>query len=274
MPRFIFIVFTIFCSLPVLAESFIANIHSISEGEETLIKFSNGRVGFMPSDTESLNSLKHFHEETVEVELDSESELVSMARISGSKNKSVLENDFLPQTKLPQTIMTKRENVVSVFNRLNKTYLADSECYNRAHIWAYEEYKKNSIVMNKVFVFFSDAYIKKYNFKWWFHVAPYLLYRRDGALYAGVLDHQFSQGPQSIKSWTDTWIETKNPCKLINRYSEYSLNTLPNECYLMKVDMFFWQPRDMESVEKGGLKKESFLSDEVKHAYTEAFGIK
>lgn len=45
----------------------------------------------------------------------------------------------------------------------------ESQCFNRAMIWTYEWWKNHEIRSNKIFLFFTRSYIRKFNFEWWFH---------------------------------------------------------------------------------------------------------
>jgi hypothetical protein len=246
--------------------TFDAEIHSISRGNPTLVKFTNGRVGFLDSSFDLNHSLL-LSGRRVKANLSETNLLLSLQL----QNTIEMSEGFKIRSSIEPTILASKEKVEEVFKRLKSTYRKDSECYNRAHIWSYEEYQHYGIVMEKAFVFFSDEYIRENNFHWWFHVAPYVLFVERNALFGAVMDHMFTERPISVKEWTDQWIVTKKPCREIDRYSEYSNNIYSNECFLIKVDMYFWQPRDLENQEKSGFQKTMFFGEEIQHAYHEAF---
>jgi hypothetical protein len=253
------------------AVSFEGRVHAVSVAAdgETLLKFDNGLVGYL---TRGNKVLLPPRGSTVQVTLSEDHDVLALQVLAAAQRPERVQPKTFNQAPPATTVFESFDEVQNIFQRLNNTYKTDSECYNRAHVWSYEEFTRHQVVLNKAFVFFSDNYIRTFKFKWWFHVAPYALYKHRGAIYAAVLDHQFSSGAQSLKSWTDTWIEHRRACRSITRYSEYFDNFYRDDCYLIKVNMFYWQPRDIEAAEKGIAPKASFLPDELAHAYEEAFG--
>src|SRR5690606_5328848 len=108
-----------------------------------------------------------------------------------------------------------------IFNRLNGNYQRVSQCFNRAHIWAYEEFTKHKIKSLKAWIFFTNAYIIKHRFLWWFHVAPMLTVKNGEKMERLVLDHRYSQGPQTIKEWSNMLVYTHRDCKFDGKFHEY-----------------------------------------------------
>jgi hypothetical protein len=155
----------------------------------------------------------------------------------------------------------------NIFQNLNRRHQRDSQCYNRAHIWAFEEWRRIGLKSLKLFMFFTKSYIWEYKYDWWFHVTP--------LTYVGntpyTLDRTFNRSPLSIKSWTLGFIKSRRDCPIIYRYSQYEQNQMTEHCYLIPATMFFWQPRDLENSEQTGRYKNSFVPAEVNHAYWEAF---
>ena len=68
----------------------------------------------------------------------------------------------------------KYEQAQALMNDFRRDTLNSSQCYNRAHVWTYEAFKKYNIYMGKMWIFYTDKYIREFNNKWWFHVAPYI----------------------------------------------------------------------------------------------------
>src|SRR5690606_7148135 len=138
------------------------------------------------------------------------------------KNMSLVEErepiNFQP------TVIPNYMEADKIFNRLNPNWRRSSECSNRAHIWAHEEYNKYNIKSEKAFIFFTASYINQNRFKWWFHVAPMLTVNENGQMVKRVLDVIFNHQPVTIKEWTDNFIFSKRPCKVTTKFSEYDVN--------------------------------------------------
>jgi hypothetical protein len=285
MKYIISFVFILACASPLQAARFKTKIHEIDPGqglEPHLIKLSNGRVAFIePDDENMIDSLKTnlSQGEMLEIELDGEQRIVSaqsLERFEAQALQSDSQERFLTyktQQHLP-SLLEDRTQVKDIFGRLNPNYDRDSQCYNRAHVWAYEEFSRNGLKSDKAFVFFSNHFIRRTNFWWWFHVAP-LLTHKDGAwLEQRVLDHQFSKSPQRIQEWLGQWVKTGRPCEVVRKYSDYAEGQKSDtqiNCYVIKTSMYFWQPRDIERYEKTGELKKQFIPEEIEHAYQEAF---
>ena len=58
-----------------------------------------------------------------------------------------------------------------IFSRQNTRLIQSSQCYDKAHYWSYE-WSRQNLSLGKMFLFFTESYIRRYNYKWWFHVAP------------------------------------------------------------------------------------------------------
>lgn len=170
------------------------------------------------------------------------------------------------------SIIPKYSYAQNVMDQFKMGNLGDSQCYDRAHVWTFEALK-NRIVLNKMFIFFADHYIAQYKFPWWFHVAPYALVKVKGEVGDRVMDPIFSTVPLKTKLWTDLLMKNKAECKVITSYSEFSTRPGTEDCFLMKASPYFWQPKDLEEVEKSGNFKKSFIDWEVKWAYLKAYGI-
>jgi Glutaminase len=165
------------------------------------------------------------------------------------------------------SVLSGYGEAMAVFSELNPNANASSECFNRAHVWAYEEYTKRGLNSMKVFMFFTDKFIRDWGYDWWFHVSPFV-YTGDGEL---VVDAYFTGQPLSMKDWTDSFIYSQAECPEISSYSQYSQHQQENDCYLYKGSMFFWQPMDVEQLEIDGSEKTEFIQSEVDAAYSQGF---
>lgn len=254
----IFFVIIIFPSLR--AESVRSRVYeidvSMEKGSPHLVKFENGRVAFI--DWENKTALQAFQanlkaQETLVVDVDKFSNVQAMGK------------PFRPY------IFKDERNISVVFSRMRRGWQEESQCYNRAHIWAYEEYKRTGLRSMKLFLFFTSQYIRKYKFEWWFHVAPMTLVNKNGKGHPKVLDARYTGGPRDLRTWTNVFIKSKRECPLIKMYSQYRKTKSTEDCYLIPASMYYWQPRDLDTFEKTHKEKSSFIQREVDYALKEAF---
>ena len=262
----------VFTSLNSLSEVLRSSIHSIEKiDNHYLIKFENGRVGFL---TRKEKSFYPYLEGThVEARLDNELNLLSMNSIKENKNnlpvEKVMENT--DPTEFTPTLVPNLNETIKIFKRLNPNYKRASECSNRAHIWASEEFKTSGLRSMKVFVLFTASYINRVRFKWWFHVAPMVTVNENGTIQKRVLDFMFTHKPVTVREWTNQFIFSGRPCLPTKLFSEYDVNPQTEDCYLMEESMHYWTPVDLQKQELEGRYKTDFSQSELKSAYSEAF---
>jgi hypothetical protein len=146
-----------------------------------------------------------------------------------------------------------------------------SECTERAETWTFDLNKTQNVVAEKVFVFYTEAYQRYYRahhngkkFKWWFHVSPYLLVKgANGQAEERVIDHEFSKQPQTMKDWTDLFIESKEACvenvpfanfegDITGKGASYNANA---HCYIVRAPMYDMYPGDIDARERGQRSK-------------------
>lgn len=264
-----------FC-FSVHAERFQSKIHTIDtstkENVPHLIKLENGRVVFVEKeDTDLLNTFRasRKHDDLLEIELAEDNSLVSAESIN--ENKTEEETEPTVRASFEPTVVEGYNNALSLFRRMRRDYQNASQCYNRAHIWQYEENKKTGVSSQKTFLFFTNRYIRNYRYKWWFHVSPMLLVRENGKIYERIIDRRYTSGPRYVKTWTNIFVATHRTCPVAVKYTDYSRNQESQDCYLMKVSQYFWQPRDIVTRDNSGRVKTSWIQSEVDYAYWEAF---
>lgn len=139
------------------------------------------------------------------------------------------------------------ETANALFVRLTTNTRNKSQCYQRAHLWAYSMASESNVKSMKAFLFFTKRYIREYNYEWWFHVAPYVI--ANGTEY--VLDRTFTRQPLEMKAWTDRFISSRVVCPAVERYSDYELNQEAQYCYLRKVPMYYYQPLNVKPMDTG-----------------------
>lgn len=266
--------FTVFLSLQAMAyEKFVTRIHAFtwseSPSEAHLIKFQNARVGFF---YHTNKTAKVDPGDLVEVEITSENQLISMTPVDDEGEISV-NTPFITDIEYVPSELGGFGEATDVMDRFRNDSKTGSECYDRAHIWTYEEFQRSKLYSMKAFLFFSDSYIRKYNYKWWFHVAPLVSYKTLGKKIDKVLDPKYANWPLSMKQWTNRFMQNNARCQQVERYSQYSRPVSVQDCYVIVANMYFWQPKDLEVFDLEGIPKVHFFDWEVNHAYQEAFGI-
>jgi len=184
----------------------------------------------------------------------------------------VTENGYsLEDSTYEPTIFENKTSAENIFTSMRKRSRWRSQCYNRAHVWVFEEFKKNGTNLRKNFLFFTDRYIRNYRYKWWFHVAPSTFVQVENEKKEIVLDRTFFDEPVEVNDWTKHFIYSGASCPTVYKYSDYDNNQNAEDCYLIKTSMYFWQPLDLEEFEKTGKEKTSFIDSEVRRAYYQAF---
>ncbi|MGE3610121.1 MAG: protein-glutamine glutaminase family protein [Bacteriovoracaceae bacterium] len=268
---FILILNLIFQS--VHAESFITKIHSIeystTPGIPHLVKFVNGRVGFLEQENSLRDKSLLTSKKQLEIFLDEKNTLISIKKSLDHHNQftSYINNeDSMPFD--PSEI--SEDEASAIFNRMRIDFQYHSECYNRAHVWSYEEFQRSGLKSMKLFMFFTSKYIYRYRYQWWFHVTP-MAYLKNSNKQMITLDRRFTKKPLLVKDWSDNFIYSKRECPLVKKYSDYSDHQTEEDCFLLPVSMYFWQPRDIEYFEQTGIEKKEFITSELNWAYNEAF---
>lgn len=248
-------------SLPLLADT--VRIQSVSED---FIKLEDGRVAYT-KDTSFF-----YPDQIVDLELNADHDIVSAI-------PALLSPVPIPPTMPTTTGNTFKPTVVKSYavatNLLltfNPNAIEGAQCYDRAHVWAYEASKKQKTELGKAWLFFADHYIKEYKFKWWFHVAPMATVMMKGEIAERIMDREFAKFPMQFKIWTDKFMVNKVECKEIRSYSEYSKHPGENDCYMLKSTPYFWQPKDLEEAEKSGKEKQDYIPWEVAYAFRYGFG--
>lgn len=248
------------------AETITSRIHSVEDG---LIRFENGRVAFLDSKEVDLAA-----DEFVEVEVNDKSSLLSVKRMTPPMEPTLKSLNLQPEETTPPvfepTIVPSMEEAWNIFNRSNPNWKRISECTDRAHVWAHDEFKFSGTKSKKVFVFFTASYINSVRFKWWFHVAP-LYSVNAGGVKELVMDYRYTDRPMTVKEWTDQFVYTKRECKVTTKFSEYDVNPQTENCYLIYESMHYKLPGDIYEQETAGRYKSVTTESELKAAFNYGF---
>jgi hypothetical protein len=243
-------------------------------GEKDLIFLSDGRVGTLQDSksSEALTASEALRKDLpVKVTLDNNFNVIEI-KVSEEEDKNFsAETSVAPRNDYIPTVLPDLASVNTIFNRMNRRWQRDSQCYNRAHVWNYEEFQRTGLLSKKVFIFYTRRYIRDYRFKWWFHAIPTVLAQHEGTIVERYLDPMFARTPLKQKSWTDIFIRSRRSCPVITKYSQYRDNQESEHCYLHFSSMYYWQPRDLDNYERTGFEKMNFIRSEVNWAYWEAF---
>lgn len=244
-----------------------------TKGEPDLIFLSDGRVGILPRNL-SISSLRRSlinEGSTIKLKMSQSHKVESIDVINEEIDSTSTELSSREIMSYEPTILPDLETVNSIFKKMNRRWQRNSQCYNRAHVWSYEEFKRSGLLSKKVFIFYTRRYIRNYNFYWWFHAIPTVLANSEGTIVERALDPMFARSPLPMKMWSDIFIRSKRECPVITKYSQYANNQESEDCYLHFSSMYFWQPRDLDKLERSGFEKTSFINSEVDYAYWEAF---
>lgn len=270
-------IFFLALSVSAVADSFTSEVNSIDiskrKNSPHLILMENGRVVFV--DYQDEHVLRAFEasmkrDELLEVEVSRDNGFKSAQTVSDEEE---FPGGTVGSTHLmfDPTVVSSHSRATSIFRRMRRDYQNDSQCYNRAHVWAYEEYLNSGLKSKKLFMFFTRRYIRNYRYKWWFHVAPMVLVKQGRSTVERVLDRRYTGGPRYVSTWTRNFVHSGRKCPVVYRYNDYRNNQESQDCYLIPVSMYFWQPRDILRRDQTGSEKTQFFKREVDHAYWEAF---
>lgn len=272
--KLILIIVIVLTSLSGLSASEHAEVYGVQPLKYTrgkLIKFTDGTVGVLRDNNKSVFQI------TPGVTLEfirTKKNEISVTKMIRKRVRSDIDitSDKTLDENLPQTIFPSYKKAQEELNSFNSAWVTDSQCYNRSHIWAYESYLRN-IIFKKAFLFFSDDYIERYDFPWWFHNSPYALVQMREKVEERVMDKTFSPYPLKFKLWTDLFMKNKVECAVVDKYSEYSQRPGTFDCFIIKSTEYFWQPKDLAAFETSRIEKTKFIDWEVAHAYKQGFGV-
>jgi Glutaminase len=180
--------------------------------------------------------------------------------------------NFTPaETYVPTTISSMK--IAKQYFNESPYNPKDSQCFNRAMVWSYEWWKNHSLKSNKILIFFTRNYIRRYNFEWWFHISPYVHVMDGEKVVERVMDVKYTNGPRTFRQWTNIFMKNDAECPIITKYSEYADYPYTGECYITRTNMYTYQPADLQMAEAWGYQKSAFNMVEVRGAYLEAFDI-
>ena len=195
-------------------------------------------------------------------QLDQHHNLISVRSLPPKRYKSL---KFVNRPYTP-TVLADLNQAHAIYSRMRKDYREEAQCFNMAHVWAYEEFKRSKLLSMKMFLFFTRKYIRKHRFHWWFHVSPMVYVKDNGQTVPLILDRRYTLSPFDIKTWTDHFIVSQKSCKQVDKFYDYYKHQESEDCYLILRNMFYWQPRSIRLGDQAEGELSAFRSSEVRAA--------
>lgn len=243
--------------------------------DEVLVFLSSGHVAKLreSNDVVAMSLQSKSKSEWFNVTMDDERYITNLEPIEApfkeSKVPSIQKGMMAPMSYVPTTVASM--DLAKKYHKEARYNPKESQCFNRAQVWSYEWWKKHSLKSNKILIYFTRTYIRRYNFEWWFHIAPYLHIMENGKVVERVLDVKYTSGPRKFQEWANIFLRNDAPCPVITKYSDYADYPYTGECYFQRTHMYTYQPADLQMYEAWGYKKENWNMDEVRGAYLEAY---
>lgn len=266
-----------FSSLCYANTNFTTQIHDIDYGvnnEDIFIYLTNGRVVFLPKNELSLlDTIKAGHQSKAwfQIEINDEKKILRLLKIQKDLNKNILQKASKDNSGFQPSILKNMDQARSFFQEARTNARQESECFNRAHAWAYEWRINHQLYSSKTWLFFTRRYIRKYKFDWWFHVAPSVHVIDSGEVKEKIMDIKYAKGPIRLKTWTDIFLRNRADCPVVEKYTDHANYPESGSCFVMKSSMYYYQPIDLELLEMTGDIKQRWIETEVRNAFQDAF---
>lgn len=257
------------------AESLYTTVFNVLESQKTerllILSAADGRI-YKTSKSES--NLKRFQSligKVVRLEYFIEGKEAIIANVEladpNEIDQTVMDLNHFQYNELREFAPTDVKTIdqaTDIFNNmLNDGDKNRSQCFKRAHIWAYDMWSKLGVNSEKIFIFYTKRYAILEDFEWWFHVAPMI--KVSGQDY--VLDGTFMEKPILLKNWVKHFMNNNNvTCPTITKYQQFEDNQWTRLCYLMRVPMYFFNPLSIENRDKFGTKRNHWILEELQDA--------
>lgn len=224
-------------------------VHSVTrgtDGEPHLVKFNSGAVEFVEA-----NDLKKLKEFESQIQVTEE-----------EKSFNFLEEENYEPTQVSDA------QIKTIFKNLNPFMRRKSECSDRAHVWAWDEFNRNGTKSEKAFLMLTDTYIKRNRYKWWFHVAPMFTTTSGQKI---VMDFQFFDRPITFNEWKNSLVFSKRECVRDFRFLDYNAGAdQSQDCYVKFEPMYYYIPGDIGRRENGS-PRTSWNVSQVNSSRSRAF---
>lgn len=277
----VFILFILFLT-PLLAFSrttLVSGIYDVDYGkssnDEILVLLETGKVLKISKEDQKKVGLvpRSYEGESFKFTVDDERYILQMNRVENPARLKGIEDSFkIDEAYIPTTVASMKK-AQEYHREAKRGWTEDAQCFNKAMVWKYEWWRKHSLKSMNLFIFFTRTYIRRYNFEWWFHVAPYFHVMDEGKVVERVMDIKYTSKPLPFKKWSDIFMKNDAACRVITKFSDYADYPYTGDCYYMRANMYFYQPADLQMMEAWNYQKSSFLMNEVKGAYEQAYKI-
>ncbi|MBA2403280.1 MAG: hypothetical protein H0V66_00800 [Bdellovibrionales bacterium] len=272
---FVLFVFLILAQSVAQAGELITTVFNVIESNRTerllVLSGSDGRIYRTHKSEANLKYFKSFLGQVVKITFAENSKELLISKIerplASEVDPTVMDLNHFRYNQLREFAPTDLQSVEEVED-LFKGMLNDgdrrrSQCFKRAHMWAFDMWSKMGISSQKVFIFYTQRYIQLEDFEWWFHVAPMVVVK--GEEY--VLDGTFFTKPITVKAWKDHFIKSeKITCPVAANYDEYTKNQWTRLCFLMKVPMYFFSPLNIEERDLKNVPRNHWVLEELQDA--------
>lgn len=226
------------------------SVHSIvrgQNGEPHLVKLNSGEVKF-------INQSEEFKLAKYEAKL--------------KKTPAVVYKMQLEEGEAYVPTPVADKEIRNIWSRMNPYIKRKSECSDRAHVWAHDEFTKTGTKSQKAFLMLTDTYIKRTRYKWWFHVAPMYTTASGKKM---VMDYQFFDRPVTFIEWKNHLVFSKRDCVTDFRFLDYDAGAdQTQDCYTKQEPMYYYIPGDIGNFENGR-GKTGWSTGEVNGARSRAF---
>lgn len=268
------------------AESIYTTVFNVFESIKTerllVLSSSDGRIYKTAKSDENLELMKSYVGKIVKLDFVDRGEESIITNIQLAKSNEIdqatMDLNHFRYNELRQfapTDLQSVENATNVFNNmLNDGDKSRSQCFKRAHMWAFDMWSKLGVSSEKIFIFYTERYQIIEEEKWWFHVAPMVTVQ--GVQY--VMDGTFMKKPITVQEWKDYFIKSdKITCPVVSKYQDMGIrkdkdnNDISSKqwsklCYLMKVPMYHFSPLDIQNRDENKVKRNSWVLEELQDA--------
>lgn len=254
-------------------ESKVVDVDVAGANDEVMVMLESGEVLWLEAaEQETIKALKAVSQRKSNVALDYDPTTHKLlgAHVTDADDPTPAEY-MEPQAFYTPTVLRSQDNAQAAFNTMDKRTKSDSQCYNRAHGWAYDLWRTHRINSQKLFLFFTRKYIRAYRYHWWFHVTPTTYVQTEGGVQERILDRSFTRGPLAVRTWTNIFMRNDAECRVVTRYSSYRNNQQAEWCYLIRASMYYRTPNDLDLLERRGRQETVWVTSEVRQARKQAF---
>jgi hypothetical protein len=196
-------------------------VHLVIQGEDEVI----GLTEMSPSEAKLYSDdLSHLPDSALRAEIDGDAPAVRNSNAANSfEGPAPAAMDEARASGYEPTVLGSMAEAERLFSE-EAPLQHDSQCHERAMIWAVDMYKSRRINSMKVMMFYSKRFQNTYirvgrpdrifkqikPYKWWYHTAPFV--------YVGsqeiVLDSEFLKQPVTLDQWTHYFLS-----EFISEYS-------------------------------------------------------